>query len=353
MGTEIDRLDRATGQVGAMALHPWRWVAGAAALAIAAGSLAFMTAPGDSDTARRDPPRTPAVVVPRTAPPEPRPGLLIADLDHKRLLVTDLRGRVIWKFRNPLGDTDGTSGPIGVRWRGQGKIIATFGTGDVGQIDAATKTFDWRVEGFGDDYFTSPYDAQLLPRGKLAVATRYDEGGRVAVYDRSSGRRVWRHLISNAHAVTYRPPRLSYRTKFPTLIVGGYGAIRELTYRPGRTPRKVWGVSADDTHGVLPMPDGTLLSAEDVLIRRVKRSGDERWRRSTPGLAKRITRLPDGVFAVTIAEDDRVELRNSRGRLLRSFRKLSDGTRLDYPYGIRTVDLTVVCELPNARQRYC
>ena len=118
---------------------------------------------------------------------DPSKKLLIADYLNRRLLITDFAGRVVWQFQNPTGNVSYTAGPIGVKWLPGNKILATFGTGEVGVIDVATKTWDWQTKGFGGIAFSSPYDAELLPDGNLAVALRLNDGGRVTVYNRATG----------------------------------------------------------------------------------------------------------------------------------------------------------------------
>jgi hypothetical protein len=268
-------------------------------------------------------------------------GLLIADNANRRLVITDLNGNVVWQMANPTGRTSASAGPLGVRWLTDGKILATFGTGEVGVIDVTTKTWDWKTSGYNKDWFQSPYDAQLLPDGNLAVATRFNEGGRVVVYNRSTGAVVWKHLVNNAHSLIYRTPTESYNTTKPTLIVGGWSGIREVTYEPGVTPRVVWSYRSEYTHDVMPLADGTMLTAEGYYIQKISRTSQV-WRHNTPQEARRFAPNPSGGFILSMAHSDRIEFRNDAGQLQRTFGTLSDGTRLDYPYGIRLIDLAQV-----------
>ena len=92
--------------------------------------------------------------------------LLIADNLGKRILITDFYGNIKWEFDNPLNNSDTYSGPLGVKWEPGNKILATFGTGVVGLIDAATKTFDWKFVGCSaTNWLESPYDAEIMPDG--------------------------------------------------------------------------------------------------------------------------------------------------------------------------------------------
>lgn len=284
-----------------------------------------------------------ALTAPAESAPRSGPGLLIADNLGRRIVITDLDGGLVWQMPNPTGNPSQYAGPLGVRWMPGGKILATFGTGEVGQIDVATKTFDWMTKGYNQDWFQSPYDAQLLPDGNLAVATRYNEGGRVTVYNRSTGAVVWKKLLSQAHSLLYRTPAESYNSSKPTLLLGGFGSDQEVTYQPGRAPKVVWQTSSEYTHDILPVPGGTnLLTSEGYYIRMIDRTGKVLWRKETPQEDRRFAVNPSGGFVVSAGEGDVIEFRNSDGTLARSWSTLSDGSRLNYPYGIRVIDLGTV-----------
>lgn len=271
---------------------------------------------------------------------DPRYKLLIADSLNRRLVITDFDGKVVWRFDNPTGNTDYSAGPLGVRWLPGDKILATFGTGEVGVIDVATKTWDWRTKGYNGDWFRSPYDAELLPDGRLAVALRRNDGGRISVYDRSSGKEVWRHLLGNAHAVHYRSAAQSYASDEPTLLVGGWGSVREITYNGTASQSVTWQLKTEYTHDVIAVEDDRLLTTEGYYIQKVDRAGKQMWRRSTPDENRRIAVNPNtqGGYVYTVAESDRIEFRDANGHLLRDWSRLSDDTVLDYPYGIAVID---------------
>lgn len=271
---------------------------------------------------------------------DPRYKLLIADYLNRRLLITDFDGRVVWEFDNPTGSTDALDGPIGVRWLPGNQILATFGGGTVGVIDVATKTWVWQTRGFNGDAFQSPYDAELLPDGRLAVALRFNDGGRVSVYDLASGTEVWRHLSANAHSVHYRPGDLSYGTTLPTLLVGGFGAIREVTYQPGTTPVVAWQIASEFTHDAIVVDNDRVLTTEGYYIQLVDRAGMQLWRRSTPAENRRMAINPNlgGGYIYTVGEGDRIEFRDTNGFVLREWNRLSDDTTLDYPYGIQVIE---------------
>lgn len=268
------------------------------------------------------------------------PKLLIADLRNRRLVITDLDGRLVWKFDNPTGRDHPDSGPLGVRWLPGNQILATFGTGEVGVIDVATKTWVWKTSGFNADWFRSPYDAEILPDGNLAVAMRYNEGGRIVVYDRSTGNVVWRHLLSNAHSVKFRTAEQSYNSPYPTLLVGGWGSIREVAYRPNGGHNVTWSARTEFTHDAIVVEDDLVLTTEGYYIQKIDRQGGQIWRHSTPQENRRIVVNPSGGYIYTVGEGDRIEFRDTGGNLLRQWSALSDGSNLDYPYGLQLIDFT-------------
>ena len=204
--------------------------------------------------------------------------LLVADNVGRRILITDFSGRVLWSWTNPTGRTSRFSGPLGVRWTAPGKILATFGTGEVGQIDVATKTFDWKVDRLGGEYLRSPYDAQVLPDGRLAVVLRRNHGGMVAVYDRTSGRRVWQVRMHETHTMLYRSPSESWHTRGPSIMIGALGRIAEYTYRPGHHARLLWQRHSRWSHDLVDVDDGTFLSQDGTYVHRFRHTGGDIWR---------------------------------------------------------------------------
>ena len=110
---------------------------------------------------------------------------MIADNQNRRILVTDYTGKVLWSFDNPTGETSASSGPLGVRLLPNGHILATFGTGTVGEIDMTTKSFVWKVKGYNGAFFQSPYDAELMPDGNIAVANA--KANQVVVFNHTTG----------------------------------------------------------------------------------------------------------------------------------------------------------------------
>jgi hypothetical protein len=266
--------------------------------------------------------------------------LLIADHLSRRLLITDFYGRVIWSFENPTGRLESDSGPIGVRWMPNNQILATFGTGEVGLIDVATRQWVWRTSGYNGDWFQSPYDAEVLPDGNLAVAMRFNNGGRISVYNRATGEEVWRHYLSNAHSVHFRTAAQSYASDDPTLLVGGWGSIREVAYRTNGGQNVTWQVRTEYTHDAIVVENDLILTSEGYYIQKINRSGTQLWRQSTPDEDRRIAVNPNpiGGYVYTVAESDRVEFRDINGNLIRDWAMLSDGTSLDFPYGVQVID---------------
>ena len=272
---------------------------------------------------------------------DPRYKLLVADYLNKRLLITDFDGRVVWEMLNPAANTESTGGPVGVRWLPNNQILATFGSGEVGVIDVATKKWVWQTKGYNGDAFQSPYDAELLPDGNLAVATRFNENGRVTVYNRATGAVVWKHLVPQAHSVRYRSADQSYNSASPTLLIGGFGDIKEVTYTPGGAgPSVVWRVASEYTHDVGVVENDRLITTEGYYIQKIDRAGTKLWRHNTPDEDRRfaINPNPAGGYVFTVGEGDRIEFRDVNGNLLREWSRLSNDTVLDYPYGIQVIE---------------
>jgi hypothetical protein len=271
---------------------------------------------------------------------DPRYKLLVADYLNKRLLITDFQGRVVWKMDNPSGNDSFAGGPIGVRWLPNNQILLTCGTGEVGVVDVATKKWVWQVKGFNGEAFESPYDAELLPDGRLAVALRFNSNGRVSVYDRATGQEVWRHLVPEAHSVGFRTAAQSYNSSMPTILIGGFGNIKEVTYNPGGTQAVTWNVRSEYTHDAQVVENDRVLTTEGYYIQKIDRAGTKLWKRSTPDENRRIAMNPNfgGGYIFTVGEGDRIEFRDTDGNLLREFSRLSDDTVLDYPYGIQVID---------------
>jgi hypothetical protein len=275
------------------------------------------------------------------------PALLIADNQNRRLLITDYNGKVLWKFDNPTGETSASSGPLGVRWLPNGHILATFGTGKVGEIDPATKTFVWKVSGFNGDWFASPYDAGFLPDGNLVVASARSGTGRVTVYNPATGAQVWRYDVNFARLSELIPAGSGTNTTQPTLLMGGRDKLTEAIYDPGQPDDKtvVWQWAGGDTHRAILDRDGRsiVLSDTNDFIKLARPSQDVTWSRAqgnTSGEEMRGVAMTDNgyVYGYRIwYGQSQVRFADADGQLLRSWSALSDGTRLNLVWGLRTI----------------
>ena len=279
-----------------------------------------------------------------------RPAILIADNQNRRILITDYAGKVLWKFDNPTGETSAYSGPLGVRFMPNGHILATFGTGKVGEIDPATKTFLWKTAGFNADYFKSPYDAEVLPDGSLAVATAQNEGGRVAVYNRVTGALLWKYLINYPHYVELVPAGKGTGTTRPTLLMAGFSKTTEVVYDPGQPDDKQvvyqWQLGSN-THRAILDGDGRslILSDWDNLVKLARPTQTVVWSRPQGNTGHGEVRGvaisqagPGYVFAYRIWNGaSQIRFTDANGNVTREFSSLSDGTRLNLPWGLRTI----------------
>jgi hypothetical protein len=89
------------------------------------------------------------------------------------------------------------------------------------------------------------------------------------------------------------------------------------------------------------MDNVVVLTTEGYYIQRINRLGRQLWRQSTPtGQEDRgVAIIPRGGLVFTGAEADRIEFRTAEtGALVRTWSRLSDGSTVDYPYGIQVVD---------------
>ncbi|MEP6814765.1 MAG: PQQ-binding-like beta-propeller repeat protein [Marmoricola sp.] len=277
----------------------------------------------------------------------PTPALLLADNQNRRILITDYDGKVLWKFDNPTGETSGSSGPLGVRWMSNGHILATFGTGKVGEIDPSTKTFVWKASGFNGDWFASPYDAEFLPDGNLAVATARNETGRVTVFNPTTGAQVWKYPVNFARLAELLPAGTGTNTTQPTLLMGGRDKLSEVVYDPGRPDDKmlVWQWSGGDTHRAILDHDGRsiVLSDTNNFIKVARPSQDIAWSHAQGnccGEEMRGVAMTDTGYAYAYRiwyGASQVRFADADGNLLRSFTTLSDGSRLNLVWGVRTI----------------
>jgi hypothetical protein len=315
--------------------------------------------------------------------------LLIADNEGKRLWITDFNGNPVWRCLDPLGDSLTYSGPLSVRWLPNNHILASFGTGVVGEIDpskpcpnfpgqpnynAANNPFVWKYNGPAGDGFQSPYDADVLPDGTLAVALRFNvisgsPKGKVAVYDRKktgADAIVWQRPVPEAHTVTYFPAGTGYQTSLPELLVGGFGSdtadttdgLEEVTYVPNPThdpnsPQVVtWHGPSEFTHRAIVDSGDNIVASEGYYLHKIGRDGHEFWRikltRPAPstqhiewrGIAEDPT---NGGYIAAEFTDSQIWFLDANGNVLKKWGiyKLTDGSPYNYmrfPYGLRVIN---------------
>ncbi|MEP6503962.1 MAG: nucleoside hydrolase, partial [Betaproteobacteria bacterium] len=151
-------------------------------------------------------------------------------------------------------------------------------------VDPTTKTFVWKVSGFNGDWFASPYDAQPLPGGRLAVANARQETGRVTVYDTATGAQVWKYSITFARLVEMVPAGSGTGTTQPTLLMSGRDRLTEAVYAPGAVDNglSTWQWAAgSNTHRAILDRDGhsVVVSDWNNLVKVSRPTQDLAWSR--------------------------------------------------------------------------
>ncbi len=282
-----------------------------------------------------------------TAAGDPVPAVMIADNQNRRILVTDYSGKVLWSFANPTGETSAYSGPLGVRLLANGHILATFGTGTVGEIDMTTKSFVWQTKGYTGGYFKSPYDAELMPDGNIAVANA--KTNQVLVFNHTTGAVVWTYAINYPHYVELIPAGKGTGTSKPTLMTSGFSKLSEVVYAPGQADDKTlkyqWNAGAN-THRAILDRDGTsiVLSDWDNFIKLARPTQNATWTRfqgnCCNGEVRGVTMTSDGGYAIGYRVwngASQIRFTDGQGNQTHLFSSLSDGTRLNLPYGVRSL----------------
>jgi DNA-binding beta-propeller fold protein YncE len=303
------------------------------------------------------------VAVPRTWK------ILVADNLGKRILIVDFSGHVVWKCSNPLGDTKTFSGPLGVRWLANGHILATFGTGYVAEIDptkpcpgfpgVATPPTPpeivWRYNGPASDGFQSPYDAVVLPDGSLAVALRFNQGGKVAVYRRQTGQNLWQLLLGDAHSLEYLPGGAgSSYPAGPTFLMGGHGAVQQVTYDSAKTVVWFYNNGGSFGHRIIEDSDHNIVAAEGYFFHKLRRSDHkELWRiQLVEGTAPNQVQVQwrgvaedpsTGNYVASDLTDNTIDMiQRNTGQILSHFGvfNIGDGgpySFMKFPYGLRVI----------------
>jgi outer membrane protein assembly factor BamB len=285
-----------------------------------------------------------------TAAVTPTSAVLIADNMNRRILITDYHARVLWKFDNPTGGTSAYSGPLGVRWMANGHILATFGTGQVGEIDPVTKSFVWISSGYGSRYFKSPYDAQILPDGNLAVACARNGNGWVLVFDRATGALVWSYSINYPHLVEMIPAGKGHNTRRPTLLMAGFSQLTEAVYDPGHTGNKTvvwrWRKPHSSIHRAILDRDGhsVVVTNHDYLFKVARPRQTETWKRfqgnAVHGETRGVAMTDTGGYVLghrVWKGASQIRFTDGQGRTRRTWTTLSDGSRLNLVWGVRTL----------------
>jgi hypothetical protein len=101
-------------------------------------------------------------------------------------------------------------------------------------------------------------------------------------------------------------------------------------------------VASEYTHDAIVIDNDQLLTTEGYYIQKINRSGTKLWKRYTPEENRRMAVNPNtgGGYVYTVGEGDRIEFRDANGYPTRDWNRLSDGTQLDYPYGIQVINYT-------------
>ena len=131
-------------------------------------------------------------------------------------------------------------------------------------------------------------------------------------------------------------------------MVGAKGRIAENTYQPGHRPRLTWQRHSRWSHDLVDAGDGTFLSQDGTYVHRFRHTGGDIWRVGSQYVWRRIALDPADPeqFVQAGGSQSNVQVRRLEdGSLVRQWSRLSDGTRLDWPYGLRIVPRS---EVPGA-----
>ena len=123
-------------------------------------------------------------------------------------------------------------------------------------------------------------------------------------------------------------------------MIGAKGRIAEYTYQPGRSPRLTWQRHSRWSHDLVDVGDGSFLSQDGTYVHRFRHTGGDIWRVGSQYVWRRIAIDPADPqqFVQAGGSQSNVQVRRLEdGSLVRQWSRLSDGTRLDWPYGLRIV----------------
>ena len=81
-----------------------------------------------------------------------------------------------------------------------------------------------------------------------------------------------------------------------------------------------------------------LLTVEGYYIQKLDRqSNTQAWKVMTPDEDRRVAINPSGGYIYTVAQGNRIEFRDINGKMIQQLSTLRNGTRFNYPYGIRVI----------------
>jgi hypothetical protein len=145
-----------------------------------------------------------------------------------------------------------------------------------------------------------------------------------------------------------RPAR-GLNTTQPTLLTSGFSKLSEVVYAPGQAGDKAlqyqWDAGSN-THRAILDRDGTsiVLSDWDNFIKLARPTQNITWSRfqgnCCNGEVRGVTMTPNGGYAIGYRiwnGASQIRFTDGQGVQTSVFSSLSDGTRLNLPYGVRSL----------------
>jgi outer membrane protein assembly factor BamB len=177
------------------------------------------------------PPRSAKPHLARGSDPSALPAdVLIADRSNNRLLVVDPRGRIVWRFPRPGGQSLPLPDDAFFSPDGRQIVVTEEDVDAVSIIDVASRRIAWRygsidVPGSGANHLAHPDDAMMLPDGSILTADI--ENCRLLLLHPPS-HRPGRAAGSPAQGCIHDPPRAwgSPNGAFP--LQGGGALVTEI-----------------------------------------------------------------------------------------------------------------------------